>query len=260
MMNFLKNVVWVAVVLAVGIFILRMPAASGIRSLVLAEPVAVVQSAVPTPTLVPATSTVEPTGTATAIPTATKTPMPTLTPTATRYVVQVSAVERAVIAKKELTTYTSVQDVTLMYKKEQTWKFINNAQEYEYFAIYHVDAKFNLELMDVQVDSKTNKITITMPAPFLDTPKLVPSSVRHTYKPDQSEWRHLIVDSEETEWVKVAQIQALKEARIQACGDGLLNKATSEVIYVIKDLVLNIDPRINTRDITVNVPAGTCTK
>jgi hypothetical protein len=50
MMNFLKNVVWVVVVLAVGIFILRMPAAAELRQLVLAEPAVVAPTSVPTPT------------------------------------------------------------------------------------------------------------------------------------------------------------------------------------------------------------------
>lgn len=256
MMNFLKNVVWVAVVLAVGIFILRMPAASGIRSLVLAEPVAVVQSAVPTPTLVPATSTVEPTGTATVIPTATKTPMPTLTPTATRYVVQVSAVERNIKAANRLITYETDIDVTVKYSDENKLPEWINGQFFIMQAVYHVMASFDLNLMTTVVDKNTGKITVTLPAPKLETPARISDPI-YTHS---SGLVYTIFKSKETEWTKQAQVDAQTYASRRACQIGLLKKAAIQAEYVIKDLVLNIDPRINTRDITVNVPAGTCTK
>ncbi|MFN5342017.1 MAG: DUF4230 domain-containing protein [Roseiflexaceae bacterium] len=257
MMNFLKNVVWVVVVLAVGIFILRMPAAAELRQLVLAEPAVVAPTSVPTPTLVPATSTVVPTGTATTIPTATKTPMPTMTPTATRYVVQVSAVKESIIRKNELTVYEVIQRVTVNYEIEaQKWNFIDGAQAYTYQATYAVEAQFNLDLMDVDV-SPSNKITVKMPPPTLDTPELNLESVQDKYYPDRGPY---LEKSYEAEWAKTARKQAQIEASRQACQDGLLDNAAKEIVYVIKDMILNIDPRINTRDITVIVPAGTCEK
>lgn len=257
MMNFLKNVVWVVGVLAVGIFILRMPAASGIRSLILAEPVAVVQSAVPTPTLVPATSTVEPTGTATAIPTATKTPMPTLTPTATKYVVQVSAVVRNVKEASRQIVYEADVDVTVKYSDEKKLPVWNDGQIFIMQSTWHVMASFDWNKMTSVVDKNTGKITVTLPAPKLEAPAPIGKPTYDYYK---SGIEYIFKESDEVEMTQQAQLDAKAEASRQACQIGLLDKAATHAEFVVKEIILDIDPRINYRDITVNVPAGTCAK
>ena len=256
-MQLLKNIFWPVVIVGAFIVVLRMPAASGIRNLILAEPVAVVQSAVPTPTLVPATSTVEPTGTATTIPTATKTPMPTLTPTATRYVVQVSAVARQVRSSNRLITYETDIDVTVKYSDENKLPVWDGGQIFIMQSTYHVMAGFDLDLMTIVVDKTTGKITVTLPAPKLETPARIGNATYDYYK---SGIKYYFNESDQVEWTQQAQVDAQTMASRRACQIGLLTKATEQAKYVVKDLILNIDPRINTRDITVNVPAGTCAK
>jgi hypothetical protein len=257
MMNLLKNVVWVVVVLTVGIFVLRMPAAAELRQLVLAETPMVAPTSVPTPTLVPATSTVVPTGTATTIPTATKTPMPTMTPTATRYVVQVSAVERNVKAANRQIVYETDIDVTVKYSDENKLPVWNGGQVFIMQATYHVMASFDWEMMKTNVNPTTGQITVTLPAPRLEPPALIG---RPTYDYYKSGIKYYFNESDQVEWTQRSQVDAQAKASQRACEIGLLAKAATQAKYVVKDLILNISPLINSRDITVIVPAGTCDK
>ena len=124
-------------------------------------------------------------------------------------------------------------------------------------AIYTVGATVDMELMNVTVNPD-NKITVTLPAPRLEAPSVDAKLTKYAYKPDG--WKYLVIESNKAKYIAQAQIDGQAKASKQACETGLLDKAAKEAQYRIKDLVLNIDPRINTRDVTVVIPAGSCTK
>ena len=256
-MQLLKNVFWPIVLVGAFIVVLRMPEAAAVRALVLAESPTAVPTSMPTPTLVPATSTVVPTATATPIPSATRTLMPTKSPTATRYVVQVSAVERQVKSSNRLITYEAVIDVTVKYSDENKLSVWDGGQIFIMQSVYRVGASFDLNMMKTVVDSRTGKITVTLPAPKLEVPARIGNPIYDYYK---SGIKYYFKESDQVEWTKQAQVDAQTMASRRACQIALLDKAATQAEYVVKDLILNIDPRINTRDITVIVPAGTCEK
>ena len=253
----------VLAILIVGAFILflRSPYSDQFRPLLLAEPTAPVASAVATPAPDSApTATAVPQSTATATPpppTATRTLQPTMTPSPTKYVVKVEAIERSVKSASRLITYESVMDVLVTYSDENKLPVWDNGQLFTMEAVYTVGASVDLELMNVTVNPN-NKITVTLPAPRLEAPSIDAKLTKYTYY--KGGLMYLFKESDKAAFIAQAQIDGQVKASKRACEIKLLDKAAEEAQYVIKDLVLNIDPRINTRDVTVVIPAGSCTK
>jgi hypothetical protein len=253
----------VLAILIVGAFILflRSPYSDQFRPLLLAEPTAPEVSAVATPaqTIAP-TATAVPQSTATATPpppTATRTMQPTMTPSPTKYVVKVEAIERSVKSASRLITYESVMDVIVTYSDADNLPVWDNGQLFVMEAIYTVGASVDLALMNVTVNPD-NKITVTLPAPRLEAPSIDAKKTRYSFY--KGGLKYLFNESDKAEYTVRAQIDGQEKASKRACEIKLLDKAAEEAKYVIKDLVLNIDPRINTRDVTVVIPAGSCTK
>lgn len=253
----------VLTILCVGAFILflRSPYSDQLRPLLLAEPAAVVVSAVATPApaaTAMATAAPESTPTATALPpTATRTLQPTMTPSPTKYVVKVEAIERSVKSASRLITYETVMDVIVTYSDENKLPVWDNGQLFVMEAVYTVGASVDLELMQVTVNPN-NKITVTLPAPRLEAPSIDAKLTKYTYY--KGGLMYLFKESDKAAFIAQAQIDGQVKSSKRACEIKLLDKAAEEAQYVIKDLVLNIDPRINTRDVTVVIPAGSCTK
>ena len=253
----------VLAILIVGAFILflRSPYSDQLRPLLLAEPAAVVVSAVATPApAATAMATAAPESTPTATPpppTATRTLQPTMTPSPTKYVVKVVAIERSVKSASRLITYETVMDVIVTYSDENKLPVWDNGQLFVMEAVYTVGASVDLELMQVTVNPN-NKITVTLPAPRLEAPSIDAKLTKYTYY--KGGLMYLFKESDKAAFIAQAQIDGQVKASKRACEIKLLDKAAEEAQYVIKDLVLNIDPRINTRDVTVVIPAGSCTK
>ena len=257
----------VLAILIVGAFILflRSPYSDQLRPLLLAEPTAPEVSAVATPaqTIAPtatAMATAAPESTPTATPpppTATRTMQPTMTPSPTKYVVKVQAIERSVKSASRLITYETVMDVIVTYSDADNLPVWDNGQLFVMEAIYTVGASVDLALMNVTVNPD-NKITVTLPAPRLEAPSIDAKKTRYSFY--KGGLKYLFNESDKAEYTVRAQIDGQEKASKRACEIKLLDKAAEEAKYVIKDLVLNIDPRINTRDVTVVIPAGSCTK
>jgi len=253
----------VLTILCVGAFILflRSPYSDQFRPLLLAEPTAPEVSAVATPAQVIApTATAVPQSTATATPpppTATRTMQPTMTPSPTKYVVKVEAIERSVKSASRLITYESVMDVIVTYSDADNLPVWDNGQLFVMEAIYTVGASVDLALMNVTVNPD-NKITVTLPAPRLEAPSIDAKKTRYSFY--KGGLMYLFKESDKAAFIAQAQIDGQVKASNRACEIKLLDKAAEQAQYVIKDLVLNIDPRINTRDVTVVIPAGSCTK
>jgi Protein of unknown function (DUF4230) len=250
----------VAGVVACMLF-LRSPYGAQFRQLLLAESNAPVVAEVVTPKQakpLDATALPQSTATATALsPTATRTPQPTMTPSPTKYVVKVEAIERSVKSASRLITYESVMDVLVTYSDEDKLPVWDNGQLFTMEAVYTVGASFDLALMNVTVNDD-NKITVALPAPQLEAPSIDAHLTKYKYY--KGGLKYLFNESDQAEYITRAQIDGQVKASKRACEIKLLDKAAEEAQYVIKDLVLNIDPRINTHDVTVVIPAGSCTK
>jgi hypothetical protein len=259
----LRNPLVLALILLGGfIWLLRSPYGDQVRSFVMAEPAAVVVSAVATPApaaTAMATAAPESTPTATALPpTATRTPQPTMTPSPTTYVVKVDAIVLSVEDESRLITYEQVMAVSVTYSEENKLPFWDDGDLFVMEAIYTVGASVDLELMQVTVNPG-NKITVVLPAPRLEAPSVDAKLTKHAYEPPDGA-KYWFVESNKAKYIAQAQIDGQVKASKQACETGLLDKAAKEAQYRIKDLVLNIDPRINTRDVTVVITPGSCTK
>jgi hypothetical protein len=258
----LRNPLVLALILLGGfIWLLRSPYGDQVRSFVMAEPAAVVVSAVATPApaaTAMATAAPESTPTATALPpTATRTLQPTMTPSPTTYVVKVQAIEQSVKSASRLITYESVMDVLVTYSDENKLPVWDNGQLFTMEAVYTVGASVDLELMNVTVNDD-NKITVTLPAPRLEAPSIDAKLTKYTYY--KGGLIYFFKESDRAVFTAQAQIDGQVKASKRACEIKLLDKAAKQAAYIVKDLVLNIDPRINTRDVTVVIPAGSCTK
>ena len=253
----------VLTILCVGAFILflRSPYSDQFRPLLLAAPTAPVASAVATPAqAIAPTATAVPQSTATATPpppTATRTLQPTMTPSPTKYVVKVQAIEQSVKSASRLITYESIMDVLVTYSDENKLPVWDNGQLFTMEAVYTVGASVDLELMNVTV-SNDNKITVTLPAPRLEAPSIDAKLTKYTYY--KGGLIYFFKESDRAAFTAQAQIDGQVKASKRACEIKLLDKAAKQAAYIVKDLVLNIDPRINTRDVTVVIPAGSCTK
>jgi len=172
-------------------------------------------------------------------------------------VVKVQAIERSVKSASRLITYESVMDVIVTYSDADNLPVWDNGQLFVMEAIYTVGASVDLALMNVTVNPD-NKITVTLPAPRLEAPSIDAKKTRYSFY--KGGLKYLFNESDKAEYTVRAQIDGQEKASKRACEIKLLDKAAEEAKYVIKDLVLNIDPRINTRDVTVVIPAGSCTK
>ena len=180
-----------------------------------------------------------------------------MTPSPTKYVVKVEAIERSVKTKRRLITQEAVMDVIVTYSDADNLPVWDNGQLFVMEAVYTVGASVDLELMQVTVNPN-NKITVTLPAPRLEAPSIDAKLTKYTYY--KGGLMYLFKESDKAAFIAQAQIDGQVKASKRACEIKLLDKAAEEAQYVIKDLVLNIDPRINTRDVTVVIPAGSCTK
>jgi len=262
----LRNPLVIALIVLGGfIWLLRSPYGDQVRSLIMAEPnvasvkgeVMPTQASAPTATMV-ATALPQSTPTATAVPpTATQTPQPTMTPSPTKYVVKVEAIERSVKSASRLITYESTMDVLVTYSDENKLPVWDNGQLFVMQAVYTVGATVDLELMNVMVNDD-NKITVSLPAPRLEAPSIDAKLTKYNYY--KGGLKYFFKESDRAAFTAQAQIDGQLKASKRACEIQLLDKAAKQAAYIVKDLVLNIDPRINTRDVTVVIPAGSCTK
>ena len=259
----LRNPLVIALIVLGGfVWLLRSPYGVQVRSLIMADTnVAVVvtptQVSAPTATVM-ATAAPQSTPTATALPpTATRTLQPTMTPSPTKYVVKVEAIERSVKSASRLITYESIMDVLVTYSDENKLPVWDNGQLFVMQAVYTVGATVDLELMNVTVNDD-NKITITLPAPRLEAPSIDAKLTKYNYY--KGGLKYFFKESDNAAFTAQAQIDGQLKASKRACEIQLLDKAAKQAQYIVKDWVLNIDPRINTRDVTVVIPAGSCTK
>ncbi|NBU63319.1 MAG: DUF4230 domain-containing protein [Chloroflexia bacterium] len=258
----LRNPFVIALIVLGGfVWLLRSPYGAQVRSFVIADQnVAAVKGEVmPTQASAPtATVVAQSTPTATALPpTATQTPQPTMTPSPTKYVVKVEAVERSVKSASRLITYESIMDVLVTYSDENKLPVWDNGQLFVMQAVYTVGASVDLELMNVTVNDD-NKITIKLPAPRLEAPSIDAKLTKYNYY--KGGLKYFFKESDKAAFTAQAQIDGQLKASKRACEIQLLDKAAKQAQYIVKDWVLNIDPRINTRDVTVVIPAGSCTK
>ncbi len=258
----LRNPIVLAI-LCVGAFIwlLRSPYGAQVRSFVMAEPTTpMVTEMAPLKQAKPLDATALPQSTPTATPlppTATSTPQPTMTPSPTKYVVKVEAIVQSVKSASRLITYESVMDVLVTYSDENKLPVWDNGQLFTMEAVYTVGASVDLELMNVTVNPD-NKITVVLPAPRLEAPSIDAKLTKYTYY--KGGLIYFFKESDRAAFTAQAQIDGQVKASKRACEIKLLDKAAKQATYIVKDLVLNIDPRINTRDVTVVIPAGSCTK
>jgi len=257
----MKSVLILVAGIVACMLFLRSPYGAQFRQLLLAESNAAVVQEVVTPKQVKpldATALPQSTATATALsPTATRTPQPTITPSPTKYVVKVEAIERSVKSASRLITYESVMDVLVTYSDENKLPVWDNGQLFVMQAVYTVGATVDLELMNVTVDDD-NKITVSLPAPRLEAPSIDAKLTKYNYY--KGGLIYFFKESDKAAFTAQAQIDGQLKASKRACEIQLLDKAAKQAAYIVKDLVLNIDPRINTHDVTVVIPAGSCTK
>ena len=257
----MKSVLILVAGIVVCALFLRSPYSAQFRQLLLAEPAAPVVAEVVTPKQakpLDATALPQSTPTATPLPpTATSTPQPTMTPSPTKYVVKVEAIVQSVKSASRLITYESVMDVLVTYSDENKLPVWDNGQLFTMEAVYTVGASVDLELMNVTVNPD-NKITVVLPAPRLEAQSIDAKLTKYTYY--KGGLIYFFKESDRAAFTAQAQIDGQVKASKRACEIKLLDKAAKQATYIVKDLVLNIDPRINTRDVTVVIPAGSCTK
>lgn len=256
----LRNPLVLALII-VGAFILflRSPYSDQLRPLLLAEstPVAQVPVATPPQASVP-TATAVPQSTATATPpppTATRTPQPTLTPSPTKYVVTVDVITKSIQNKRLLITQQGIFDVIEKDDNRESWQ-LWNAELVIFEYTYTVNAGVDLQRMQITVD-KNNKITVKLPK----TEIINVSSVANV-TPYKNGFKFAFEDKDSvnTQMRKDADRLSESKARERACQVGLLKKASREAELTIKDLILSIDSRIRSSDITIETSEGTCSK
>ncbi|MCX6016476.1 MAG: DUF4230 domain-containing protein [Chloroflexales bacterium] len=259
-MNTIKmSVVWIIFGFVMCIVLLRTSYGVQVRPWLLSElnPQNNQTSVEPTPAK-PQDATPMPQSTLTATtvpPTATNTPQPTMTSTPTTYVVKVEAVEQSVRSASRLITYESVMDVIVTYSDEDKLPVWDNGQLFVMEGVYTVGASFDLALMNVTVND-ANKISVVLPAPRLEAPAIDAKKTRYRFY--KGGLKYLFRESDQAAYTAHAQIDGQEKAQKRACEIKWLDKAAEEAQYVIKDLVLNIDPRINSRDVTVSIPVASC--
>jgi hypothetical protein len=207
------------------------------------------------------TQTITPTQTATL--TATPTLVPTMTPipTATPYVVTQDAIMRSMRNEWQLTTQSMIVEshwnIDTSANRSSIDKLFNGTLTIEALATYEVRAGINLQDARIVV-APGNKITITLPAPTIETVTedidqryitARKSGVIYTFSPD---------DQLEVSLTKQISTDTAQTARTKACQRGILTRAAQHASYVVRDLVSNINPLIRYQDITVVTTTGVC--
>ncbi len=253
----LRNPLVIALIVLGGfIWLLRSPYGDQVRSLIMAEPnVAVV--ATPTQASAP-TATAVPQSTATATPpppTATQTPQPTMTPSPTKYVVTVDVITKRIEDKQLLITQQGIFDVVEQNNNRESWQ-LWNAELVIFEYTYTVNAGVDLQRMQITVD-KDNKIMVKLPKTEIIN---VSSVVNVTPYKNGFKFVFEDKDSVNTQMRREADRLSESKARERACQVGLLKKASREAELTIKDLILSIDSRIRSSDITIETAEGACSK
>ncbi len=260
----LRNPLVLALILLGGfIWLLRSPYGDQVRSFVMAEPVAVVEQGAVTPTQASApaatamaTAAPESTPTATALPpTATRTLQPTMTPSPTKYVVTVDVITKRIENKQLLITQQGIFDVVEQNNNRESWQ-LWNAELVIFEYTYTVNAGVDLQRMQITVD-KNNKITVKLPKTEIIN---VSSAVNVTPYKNGLKFVFEDKDAVNTQMRRDADRLSESKARERACQVGLLKKASREAELTIKDLILSIDSRIRSSDITIKTSEGTCSK
>ena len=136
-----------------------------------------------------------------------------------------------------------------------TWED-NGTLTIEALATYEIRAGINLQEARIVV-APGNKITITLPAPTIETVTedidqryiiARKSGVIYTLSPD---------DQLEVTLTKQISTDTAQTARTKACQRGILTRAAQHAAYVVRDLVSSINPLIRYQDITVVTTAST---
>ena len=207
------------------------------------------------------TQTITPTQTATLTATPTLVPTITPTPTATPYVVTQDAIMRSMRNEWQLTTQSMIVEshwnIDTSANRSSIDKWFNGTLTIEALATYEIRAGINLQEARIVV-APGNKITITLPAPTIETVtedidqryiSARKSGVIYTLSPD---------DQLEVTLTKQISTDTAQTARTKACQRGILNRAAQHAAYVVRDLVSSINPLIRYQDITVVTTAGVC--
>jgi len=260
----LRNPLVIALIVLGGfIWLLRSPYGDQVRSLIMAEPnvasvkgeVMPTQASAPTATMV-ATALPQSTPTATAVPpTATQTPQPTMTPSPTKYVVTVDVITKRIEDKQLLITQQGIFDVVEQNNNRESWQ-LWNAELVIFEYTYTVNAGVDLQRMQITVD-KDNKIMVKLPKTEIIN---VSSVVNVTPYKNGFKFVFEDKDSVNTQMRREADRLSESKARERACQVGLLKKASREAELTIKDLILSIDSRIRSSDITIETAEGACSK
>lgn len=253
--SLIRTVALGAVIVAGYIILSRSSWGNGMPRIVLADQT--------TPTAVAAqpTQILTPTQTATLTATPTLVPTKTPTPTATPYVVTQDAIMRSMRNEWQLTTQSMIVEshwnIDTSANRSRIDKWFNGTLAIEALATYEVRAGINLQEARIVV-APGNKITITLPAPTIETVTedigqrsitARKSGVIYTLSPD---------DQLEVTLTKQISADTALTARTKACQRGILTRAAQHAAYVVRDLVSSINPLIRYQDITVVTTAGVC--
>ena len=214
-----------------------------------------------TATPLPVTSTPIPTATQTATATSTQVPTMTQPPTATPYVVTQDAIVRSMRNEWQLTTQSMIVDSqwNMDTSKDRSAfdKWLKGTLMVEASATYEVRAGINLQNVRIVV-APGNKITITLPASTIDS--VAEDVAQRLIKPSKNGISYVLSSDDELDVAITKQIgsDTAKTARVKACERGILTQAAKQAVYVVKELVTNINPLIRFQDITVITTAGVC--
>ncbi|MFM2033351.1 MAG: hypothetical protein RLZZ297_2116 [Chloroflexota bacterium] len=220
-------------------------------------------AAAPTTVVVVPTATASVPPTTTVIPTATATPLPTqtLTPTATPYVVQRDAIVRAMANKWTMTTQTAWVETSWQLDTSTNRgmfdRWWNGTQDIEAHAEYDVSAGMDFDRIGVLI-SAGNKISITLPPARIlavderearRTITAARDGLPYTFDPQNQ------IDVAVAEQIGV---EMAADAQQKACSAGVLDRATTQASYAIKEWVLQIHPSLRYQDISVLTQPGVC--
>jgi hypothetical protein len=256
--GFVRTAVFICVTAAVVLWLAASQWGQPLRAL-MGNPAFAAVSATATPTVVAATATALPSAT----PTASATPVPTqtATPTATPFVLQRTAVIRALSNK-----WTMVAQKAYI---ETTWKLDTSAQRSRFdqwyngtinimaHSSYDVSAGFDLSAVQVLVN-QGNQVTITLPPAQIvavdereQTRSITAqrNGLPYTFRPDND------ID---VGTVLQIGIEMAADAQHKACAEQVLERATEHASYKIKEWVLELHPSLRYQDISVITAPGMC--
>lgn len=214
-----------------------------------------------TATPLPVTSTPIPTATQTATATATQVPTMTPPPTATPYVVTQDAIVRSMRNEWQLTTQSMIVDSHWQIdtrKDRSAWdKWLKGTLQVEAIATYEIRAGIDLQNVKIAI-APGNRITITLPAPTIDSVAEDNGKLYINSKKDGVQYIFGTDKELDVALTKQIGIDTALTARSKACQRGILMRASQQAIYIVRDLVSNINPLIRYQDITVITTAGVC--